>query len=286
MTVSLLAILGIGILDHDTPVLRADDLGLTRGDGCFEGCRLVTSPDGLSAVDKLDAHLARMARSAAALEIAFDEPAWRHLIAQATTAWTVPGETAVKLLLTRGVAAGGPPSGLLTISPLPADYARQRRDGIRAVTLSRGTASDAFTDAPWLLGGVKTLSYAVNMAAQREALRLGADDVIFLSADGRVLESAVSSVVWCSGATLHTAPLGRNGILGGTTQQLLFERASAAGRRTAHTDAGVEELHAADSLWLIGTVRGPVEVIELDGRAHRRDLVASSDVRRLCGFAP
>jgi 4-amino-4-deoxychorismate lyase len=284
VTVRLLAILGVGLVDPDSPVLHADDPGLTRGDGCFEGCRLVTAPDGVSAVDQLDAHLARMSRSAAALELAFDESAWRALIASAAAAWPEPGEAAMKLVLTRGRPSAATPTGVLTISALPSGYARQRRDGLRVITLTRGTASDAFADAPWLLGGVKTLSYAVNMAAQREAARRGADDVLFVSADGLVLESTVSSVVWSTGRTLHTTPLGPSGILGGTVQEALFARAPAAGWRTSVTSATVEDLHAADTLWLTGSVRGPVDVIELDGRPRKRDAGAVEEVRMLCGF--
>lgn len=288
MTVGLLAILGVGLVAPDTPVARADDPGLTRGDGCFEGCRVVTSAAGVSAVDKLDAHFARMSRSAAALDIEFDEPAWRGLVAQAVAAWTAPapGEAAMKLVLTRGSPSAGGPTGLLTISPLPADYPSQRRDGIKVITLTRGTTSDAFAAAPWLLGGVKTLSYAVNMAAQREAERRGADDILFVSTDGRVLESTISSVVWSIGRTLHTTPQGPSGILGGTTQQLLFERAPAAGWRTEVTDASAEDLHASDALWLISSVRGPLEVIELDGRPHARAVDTLAEVRGLCGFGP
>lgn len=280
----LLGILGVGLVDPDTPVMRADDVGLTRGDGCFEGCRVVTAADGVSAVDKLDAHLARMSRSAAALDISFDEPAWRALIDQAAAAWTTPAEAAMRLVLTRGAPPLDRPTGLVTISPLPQDYPRQRRDGIRVVTLTRGTTSEAFADAPWLLGGVKTLSYAVNMAAQREAQRRGADDVIFISAEQRVLESSVSSIVWSAGRTLHTTPGGASGILAGTTQELLFARAPAAGWRTSVTEASVEDLQAADAVWLTGSVRGPVDVIELDGRARSRDLAALTVIRGLCGF--
>jgi 4-amino-4-deoxychorismate lyase len=278
VTVSLLAVMGRGVIDPATPVLTADDAGLTRGDGCFEGCRIRDA-----AVDKLDAHLARMSRSAAALGIGFDPRAWRALIADAVAAWPHPGEAAMRLVLTRG-GPDGPPAQLLTINPLPRDYPRQRRDGIAVVTLQRGTASDTFDGAPWLLGGVKTLSYAVNMAAQREAERRGADDAIFVSRDGIVLEAPTSSVVWSVGDTLRTTPLGGTGILGGTTQQLLFERAGTAGWQTVHTAAGVEDLHGADSCWLIGSVRGPVDVIMIDGTPHGRDEGRTAQVRTLCGF--
>jgi 4-amino-4-deoxychorismate lyase len=286
VTVGVLAILGVGLVDPDTPVVHAEDPGLTRGDGCFEGCRLVTTADGVSTVDQLDAHLRRMSRSAAALEIGFDEPGWRGLIAQAAAVWPEPGEAAMKLVLTRGRPSAGMPTGVLTVSPLPPDYPRQRRDGLRVITLTRGTASEAFADAPWLLGGVKTLSYAVNMAAQREAARRGADDVLFVSADGHVLESTVSSVVWSGGRTLHTTPLGPSGILGGTVQEVLFARAPAAGWRTCVTTASVDDLHDADTLWLTGSVRGPVDVVELDGRSRNRDAGAIEEIRKLCGFGP
>lgn len=284
MTVRVLAILGVGLAAIDTPVVRADDLGLTRGDGCFEGCRVRTSRAGSSSVDKLGAHLDRLARSAAALGIAFDRDAWCDLIAQATAALTEPGETAMKLVLTRGPGDGAPPTGLLTISPLPPDYPRQRREGLRVITLSRGIAEDAFAAAPWLLGGVKTLSYAVNMAAQREAGRRGADDAILLTAAGMVLEAPTGSVVWSVGRTLHTIAPGPSGILAGTTQQLLFERARSAGWATELGAATAAELHAADVVWLVGSVRGPVDVVLLDGVARRRNPTVDAEIRGLAGF--
>jgi 4-amino-4-deoxychorismate lyase len=283
VTVRLLAILGMGLVDPSTPVAAADDAGITRGDGCFEGCRVVTTADGVSRVDKLDAHLARMRRSADALEIAFEPLDWASLVATVCQAWRVPGEAALKLVLTRGRPGAGP-TGFLTVSDLPSHYPQQRRDGLRVVSLTHGTSHDAYSSAQWLLGGVKTLSYAVNMAAIREAARRGADDVIFTSIEGQVLESAISSVVWATGGVLRTTPAGPTGILGGTTQQLLFDRAAAAGRPTEITAATLADLHEADVLWLVGSVRGPVDVIELDGkeRARRPDLDA--EIRRLAGF--
>jgi 4-amino-4-deoxychorismate lyase len=281
--ISLLAVLGRGVLDAAQAVIRADDPGLTRGDGCFEGCRVRTDDAGRSRVDKLDAHLARMGRSAAALDIAFDAEAWRRFVTDTLAGWTSAGEWGLKLVLTRG-APGADPVGLFVLTPLPEHYPAQRRDGIAVITLDRGTAADAYATAPWLLGGVKTLSYVINMAAQREAARRGAADVIFTSADGYVLEAPTSSVVWALGDTLHTTPLGGTGILGGTTQQLLFERAGAAGWRTVSRLARVEDLHAADSLWLVGTVRGPVDVISIDGCPRGRDEARTAAVRALCGF--
>jgi 4-amino-4-deoxychorismate lyase len=137
---------------------------------------------------------------------------------------------------------------------------------------------------PWLLAGAKTLSYAVNMAALRHAARQGADDVIFVSSDGLVLEAPTSAVVWWDGQSLHTTPTGPTGILASTTQRLLFERAAAAGWRTAETAASREELHAADIVWLVASVRGPVDVVELDGVRRTRVPEVDAEIRRLAGF--
>jgi 4-amino-4-deoxychorismate lyase len=270
---AVLAVLGLGVVDPSTPVIRADDPGVTRGDGCFEGLRVL---DG--AVDKLDAHLARMAHSAAALELPFDVSAWRALVGEAVAAWNRPGEAALKLVLTRG------PVGYARVTPLPAEYPRLRRDGLRVITLSRGTTADAFADAPWLLGGVKTLSYAVNMAASREAARRGADDVLFVSADGVVLEAPTGTAVWAVGRTLRTTAPGGTGILGGTTQQRLFARAAAAGWAVEETSAQVDDLHEADVLWVVSSVRGPIDVVELDGKQRPRRPEVDAEIRRLAGF--
>jgi 4-amino-4-deoxychorismate lyase len=275
---TVVAVLGVGLVDPSAPLIRPDDAGVTRGDGCFEGCRL---RDGV--IDKVDAHLARMSRSAAALGIAFDAPAWHATIAQATTAWPEPGEAAVKLLLTRG-PVGGQPTGYVAIGRIPADYPRLRRDGLTVITLERGMSAGAFADAPWLLGGVKSLSYAINMAAQREAARRGADDVLFVSTDGYVLEAPTGSVVWARGRTLHTTPTGDTGILAGTTQALLFERAAAAGWTVTEDLVHVDELHSSDVAWLIGSVRGPVDVVMLDGQARVRRPEIDAEIRALAGF--
>jgi 4-amino-4-deoxychorismate lyase len=225
-----------------------------------------------------------MARSAAALEIPFDEAAWRELVDCAAQAWGTPGEAAFKLVLTRGAAAGAEPTGFVWITSLPPDFARQRRAGLRVISLPRGVHADAFAEAPWLLGGVKTLSYAINMAAAREGQRRGMDDILFVAADGTVLEAPTATVTWCTGRTLHTIDPRRTGILAGTTQELLFAAAAEQGWRTEYTLATIDDLHAADVVWLVSSTRGPVDVVELDGKARERMPELDAAVRRLAGF--
>jgi 4-amino-4-deoxychorismate lyase len=277
----LVAALGVGVLgDSDAPVLAADDLGLTRGDGCFDATRLVVGPDGSIRVDHLDAHLARFARSAEALGLTVDEAAWRELIAKALAAWTTPGESVLRVMLTRGRESGGPPTGLLTIAPLD-ERTITARQGITVVTLPRGHASDAFGDAPWLLGGIKTLSYAVNMAAGREAARRGADDVLFVSSDGFALEGPRAALVWRTGDRLATTRLDGTGVLASITQAAIFEAADATGISTAYELIGVDALLGCDGAWLVSSGRLVAPMRALDGRPLAHDAEWTDRIRRL-----
>ena len=75
-----MGLLGVGLVDPTAPLLRADDLGVVRGDGCFETVRV--RPDG--GAEDLDPHLERLARSEAALDLpATDPAAWRELVGDA-----------------------------------------------------------------------------------------------------------------------------------------------------------------------------------------------------------
>ena len=82
--------------------------------------------------------------------------------------------------------------------------------------------------APWLLPGVKSTSYAVNMAAEAEAKRRGVDEAIFVDADGVVLEGTVTNVWWRNGRTLFTPSLDL-GILAGVTRAAVIELAEGLG---------------------------------------------------------
>jgi 4-amino-4-deoxychorismate lyase len=282
----LVAVLGRGVVDPDQPVVTADDLGLTRGDGCFDSARVVTSPDGAARVVDLEDHLARLASSARALAI--DPPTdgqWRALVDEALAAWSTPGEAVLKLVLTRGREwRPGAPTALLTITarePAPAPEAPRT---ITAVTLSRGHPSDAFADAPWLLGGVKTLSYIVNAAATREARRRGADDVIFTSTDGFALDGPTSGLLVARGGVLLSTPTGDTGILESLTVAAILSAARAEGVLARFELVPVDDLYSADAVWLVSSGRGPARITRLDGRELARDPDLEARVARWAGF--
>jgi 4-amino-4-deoxychorismate lyase len=259
----------------DQPVVTAFDQGLARGDGVFESI-LVTG----GGTPHLAAHLARLARSAALLDLADPgEAVWRALVEAALADWPPTVEAACRLFLTRGLGDGEPPTALALVAAVPTDTLRQREEGISVVSLGLGVPADFRAAAPWLLGGAKTLSYAVNMAAQRHAHSVGADDVVLTSLEGWLLEGPTSSVLWAADGTLHTPPV-ETGILAGTTVDRLFERAAEDGWPTKVAAGTVADLHAADAVWLLSGIRGAATVHTLDG-VRRGDAGLSGRVRDL-----
>lgn len=284
----VVAVLGQGVVDPDQPVVTADDLGLTRGDGCFDSARVLTDEAGTASVVDLDDHLGRLARSARALEI--DDPgveAWHDLVAAALAAWSTPGEAILKLVLTRGREwRSSGPTAFLSIEHLRdlcvGEVGPPRT--ITAVTLTRGHPSDAFRDAPWLLGGVKTVSYVVNVAARREAARRGADDVIFTTTDGFALDGPTSGLLVARDGALLTTPTGDTGILESVTVEAVLAAARADGWPTRHELVPVEDLYTADGVWLVSAGRGPVLITKLDSRPLAVDDALAKQVAGWAGF--
>lgn len=258
----VLAVLGQGLRDPAAPLLRGDDLGVLRGEGVFETA-LVRGRRAMA----LDAHLDRLAASAARLELALPARAqWEETVATALSAWD-DCDGMLRLVCSKGPDVGGAPVGYALLTAVPADIEEERRNGVDAVTLTLGVAAGLRSSAPWLLGGVKSTSYAVNMAAIRTARAAGAEDAVLVSADGQVLEGPTSTVVLAVRGTLVTPPL-EVGILPGTTAAALFRAAAAAGVPTETRPVTVEELRGADAAWLASSVRLLVRLRSLDGQPY------------------
>jgi 4-amino-4-deoxychorismate lyase len=239
--------------------VQVQDLGITRGDGVFE---TITVVDGHP--QALEAHLARFGRSAAKLDLpAPDTDAWRQAVEAVCARLDPVREAFVKTVLTRGVEGSERPTGWVYAAPSP-DSTAARTEGISVVTLDRGYRHDVERTSPWLLQGAKTLSYAVNMAALREAVRRGADDAVFVSTDGYVLEGTRANLVLSVGGRLVT-PRTDIGILDGTTQADVFRFAEDAGIETAYELVTLDDFHAAEAAWLVSSVRQAAPIRSVNG---------------------
>lgn len=253
-------------IDPEAPALSVGDLSANRGDGIFESIGVF---DGRP--QQVVPHLERLAGSARMLELpAPNLGQWARAVAIVVATIPDEGEWTIKLLLSRGVQLGGPgspasgPTAWLTASPAP-DMTGVREQGIRVVTLDRGYDSRAAQRSPWLLLGAKTLSYAVNMAAAREAHRRGADEAVFTTTDGYLLEAPTANLVLRRGDHFIT-PEPAGGLLHGTTQLAVFDWLEAQGHPTGYEHIPTAALPEADAAWFVSSVRLAAPVTHIDGR--------------------
>jgi 4-amino-4-deoxychorismate lyase len=260
VTLLAVAVGGRGLVDPDEPVLHADDEALLRGRAAFETTRVYRGRPF-----KLEEHLARLAGSAARIGL----PAVDNLVCEdlARTAIGHAGESeaVLRLYWTAGREGGGRATSLALVSSLPPHLEDMRAHGIKLIALPLGLQADLRAFAPWLLGGVKSTSYAVNMAAEAEARRRGADDAVFLASGDIVLEGPVTNVWWRLERVLYTPAL-ELGILAGVTRATLMTEAAGLGYEIREGAFPLEHLAAAEEAFTSSSVREVMPVVELDGK--------------------
>ena len=149
------------------------------------------------------------------------------------------------------------------MSAIPPNLEEARAKGISLISLPLGLDPNLRAVAPWLLGGVKSTSYAVNMAAEAEARRRGADDAVFLASGDFVLEGPVTNVWWRRDDVLYTPAL-ELGILAGVTRATLLAEAATLGYEVREGAFPLAHLAAADEAFTSSTVREVLPVIQLD----------------------
>jgi 4-amino-4-deoxychorismate lyase len=262
VTLLALAVSGRGLVAPDEPVVRADDEALLRGRAAFETLRVYDVRPF-----RLNAHLDRLAASAHAIGLAPIERGELEELATLVLADASPVAAVLRLVWTAG-PAGGPPTGLALLSEIPGWIEPTRARGARAVSLLGVRAA-----VPWLLPGVKSTSYAVNMAAEAEAKRRGSDEAVFVDVDRVVLEGTVTNVWWRKGETLYTPAL-ELGILAGVTRAALLELAASGDVAVEEGAFLLDDLYAADEAFTSSSVREVMPLADVDGRSLGRGPLA------------
>ncbi|MBW3593214.1 MAG: aminotransferase class IV, partial [Actinobacteria bacterium] len=256
-----LAIGGRGVVDPDEPAVHADDEGLIRGRAAFETTRVYEGRPF-----KLDEHLARLAGSAERIGLPPIDARDCKILVEAALEAARAADAVLRIYWTAGREGETRPNVLVLVSSLPDDLEERRARGARLVSLPLGLEADLRAFAPWLLGGVKSTSYAVNMAAEAEARRRDGDDAVFLGSGEVVLEGPVTNVWWRREDVLYTPAL-ELGILAGVTRATLIEEAPGVGYDVREGAFPLEHLAAADEVFTSSSIREVMPVVELDGRA-------------------
>ncbi|MBI5753419.1 MAG: branched-chain-amino-acid transaminase [Hydrogenophilales bacterium] len=240
------------------------DHGLLYGDGVFEGIRFYRGH-----AFRLDAHLGRLYRSAAALRltIPYDRAALTAAVQETITAFHAQ-DGYLRLVITRG-------EGRLGLDPASCAKANTfilaghlalvceatRNAGARLIiAATRRLGPDGLDPR------IKSLNYLNHILARMEAGNAGADEAILLNAQGRVAEGTADNIFIVRDGTLLTPPAA-DGALEGITRAVMLELAAALRIPARETSLAPYDLYTADEAFLTGTGAELIPVREVDGRA-------------------
>jgi D-alanine transaminase len=239
-------------------MVSVEDRGFLFGDGVYEVIRTYGG-----ALFQLDAHLARLDRSAAAIGLAMPHAPgeWPELIREAIRRGG-HAESKVYLQVTRGVAPrdhafpqGVQPTVLLTVRAMWPLTLEVRSQGVRAVTME---------DVRWGRCDIKSLNLLPNVLARQRAKEADTFEAIFVK-DGLITEGSVSNVMLARNGALMTPPEGP-GILSGVTRQVVLDLARKDGLFVRECAVSLDDLRTADEVFLTGTTVEVLSVTSVDGR--------------------
>jgi branched-chain amino acid aminotransferase len=233
------------------------DRGFLYGDGVFE----VFRTHGGVAID-LDAHLARLFASATALGIHTEGHERAAAAVKLTLANAGEGDHRIRVILTRGAGALlvplgslGPGRTIVIVEPLPAQPSEL---SVAVVDLPLPRRHGA---------AHKTLAYLDHVLARDLASAVGADEAVRLGPDGDVVECATANVFAVIGGVVVTPPTDL-GILPGVTRARVLAACAALGIPVEERRLALDELHAANEIFVTSAVRGVVPVTKLDAAAR------------------
>jgi len=235
-----------------------DDRGFQFGDGVYEVIRTYGGKPFA-----IDAHLARLDRSAAAIELSqpYPQARWRQLIAEGIKRAGYP-EAKVYIQITRGVAprdhtysADLVPTVVMTVRELHPLSAEVRAAGVTAATIE---------DIRWGRCDVKSVNLLANVLAKQQGKKAGVFETILVK-EGVITEGAVSNVMVVRNGSVITAPEGPR-ILSGVTRQVVLQLARTDRMPVEERYPTQTELYGADEVFLTGTTVEVLGVVQIDGR--------------------
>ena len=238
--------------------VSVEDRGFQFGDGIYEVIRTYHGQPF-----QLDAHLARLERSANAIELplSWNIQQWATHVKDGIKRSGYP-ESKVYLQLTRGTAprdhvfpASAKPTAVMTVREMRPMDPTLRDSGVTVMTMD---------DWRWGRCDIKSVNLLPNVMARQKAKQAGAFEALFIR-NGQVTEGAVSNVMMVKAGRLLTAPEGER-ILSGVTRTIILELARKEGLQVEERFVMVEEFQRADEIFLTGTTVEVLPVIRVDGK--------------------
>ncbi len=244
-------------------VVSVFDHGLLYGDGVFEGIRAYNGR-----VFKLDEHIDRLYRSAAAiaLKIAMPKSEMSDAVVKTCKANGVKNGY-IRLVVTRGVGELGL-NPYLCSKPqviIIADAIKLYPDELYEKGMSVVTVGTVRNHVEAINPRIKSLNYLNNILAKIEAINSGVAECIMLNTQGYVAEASGDNIFAIHGKKLLTPP-SWCGALEGITRQTVIELAREAGYEVREDVMTRYDLYTADEVFLTGTAAEIISVTNIDRR--------------------
>lgn len=239
-------------------VVSIEDRGFQFGDGVYEVIRTYRRQPFA-----LDAHLARLERSAQALQLSsgYTRTQWASLIQEGLQRSQF-ADTKIYLQITRGQAprdhpfpASSVPTTVLTFRELHLLDPSVRTAGVQAISVE---------DIRWGRCDIKSVNLLANVLARQRAKEAGVFEAILVR-EGAVTEGSVSNVMIVRNGTIYTAPEGPR-ILSGVTRTIVLELARKEGIPVVEVCPTLDELRMASEVFLTGTTVEVLPVVGVDGQ--------------------
>lgn len=236
------------------------DYGFLFGYGLFETMRAY---GGM--VFRLNSHLDRLVKSAEVLGIAVEVPTLKRAVEDTIRANGLR-EARVRVTVSIGEGSLVPDPRtctkptVLVIAGGYVPYAEEvYQKGFRVIVSSIHRNSQS------PVPGMKTANYLESLLSRKEARNAGVDDALLLNERGLLAEASTSNVFLVSKRILKT-PRTENGILPGITRGVILELASQLNIKAVEVDVTLEELLAADEVFLTNSLMEVMPVTAMSGK--------------------
>lgn len=270
------------LLDRNEAKVSVFDHGLLYGDGVFEGIRVYGGK-----IFQQRAHLSRLYESAEAirLEIPYTSEQLSDAMQRCIDANGLTDRGYIRLVVTRG-------EGPLGVNPfrcsdprvfIIADQLAMYDETMYQKGMAVIIAKTRRMAPSMIPSKVKSLNYLNNVLAKIESVDAGASEALMRNADGDICEASGDNIFLVRNGEVLTPPLDAS-ILPGITRNAVIHLAERMGYPVHQQRVFVEDIYAADEVFLTGTGAEVIAVTSVDGKPIADGSVGPVTATLLEGF--
>jgi branched-subunit amino acid aminotransferase/4-amino-4-deoxychorismate lyase len=176
------------------------------------------------------------------------------------------GDKVLRVTVYREQARGLVRLGLVSINDLKIQVSTSAYDASRFEGKMLKLRTCSVPQKPyWWPSFLKTGNYLETILSQKNFMKPGDDDVLFLSNKDTVTESSIANIFVVRHNILYTAPLGPN-VLEGIMRRKVMEASNLFFDKCEESETSIEQLLKADAVFGTNSVRGPFLVDRIDDR--------------------